>query len=83
MKTYEVFPALKGEDYQSALLKFEEKFETYQKELELLEGADRVQVLVELARIATEDVFKFNEAVTWWRKLLDVSPGDQRAIAAL
>jgi tetratricopeptide (TPR) repeat protein len=58
-------------------------YETYQKELELLEGTDRVQVLVELARIATEDVFKFNEAVKWWRKLLDVSPGDQRAIAAL
>ena len=34
VKTYEVFPALTGEDYQSALLKFEEKFETYQKELD-------------------------------------------------
>ncbi|MEZ4265646.1 MAG: hypothetical protein R3F39_04650 [Myxococcota bacterium] len=58
-------------------------YETYRQELELLTGAERVDVLVELARIASDELFLPEEARTYWRQVLELEPAHEAAVAAL
>ncbi len=61
----------------------ERLYRTYQRELELLEGAERLEVLVELARLASDELLRQGEAVAWWRQVLAIEPTHERALAAL
>lgn len=61
----------------------ERLYRTYQRELELVQGADRVDVLVELATLATDDLLRYDEAVGWWRQVLEIDAKHERAVAAL
>ncbi|MCB9729140.1 MAG: tetratricopeptide repeat protein [Deltaproteobacteria bacterium] len=58
-------------------------YETYQQELALLDGPARVDVLVELAKIATHELFLPEEARACWREVLKLEPGHDEALAAL
>lgn len=61
----------------------EKLYVTYQRELELLEGAERLEVLVELAKLATDPLFRPEEAIAWWRQVLALEPRHERAREAL
>lgn len=58
-------------------------YETYRQELELLEGSARVDVLVELARIAGQELFLPEQARAYWRQVLELEPAHEAAVAAL
>lgn len=61
-------------------------YDTYRHELELLDGADRLGVLTELARLATDELLLHDEAIDWWRKVLVEEPrhpGAQQALQNL
>lgn len=58
-------------------------YETYRHELELLEGPARVDVLVELARIAGQELFLPEQARAYWRQVLELEPTHDAAVAAL
>ncbi|MGM0575067.1 MAG: tetratricopeptide repeat protein [Myxococcota bacterium] len=61
----------------------ERLYATYQRELSLLEGPERLDVLVELATLATEELFHHDEAIAWWRDVLAIDPSHARALEAL
>jgi tetratricopeptide (TPR) repeat protein len=58
-------------------------YETYRQELGLLEGPDRVAVLVELAQIASQELFMPEQARAYWREVLALEPAHEAAVAAL
>ena len=61
----------------------EHLYRTYQRELELVEGGDRLDVLLELANLATDQLYRHDEAAGWWGRILEVDPSHERALAAL
>lgn len=61
----------------------EKLYTTYQRELALLEGAERLEILVELAKLATDPLFRPEEAIAWWRQVLALEPRHERAREAL
>jgi tetratricopeptide (TPR) repeat protein len=61
----------------------ERLYDTYQRELALLQGADRLDVLCELGRLAGTELLRLGEAVRWWREALAIDPHHVGALAAL
>ena len=53
------------------------------EELRFLQGRDRLDILVELATIASRDLRNHEEALDWWRQVLDVDPAHGDALRAL
>lgn len=58
-------------------------YDTYKRELDLLDGQARKDVLVELGELATEQLFKHGEAVDHWKAVVALDPKHERANAAL
>ncbi|MFT7579833.1 MAG: lipopolysaccharide biosynthesis regulator YciM, partial [Myxococcota bacterium] len=61
----------------------EELYATYQRELALLDGDEQLDTLVELASLATEPLFRPDDAVRWWRAVLAIAPRHEAAQRAL
>jgi len=61
----------------------ERLYETYQRELPLLEGEERVQILSELGTIASTRLLRADEALKWWREVRALDPDNQQAKEAL
>lgn len=58
-------------------------YTTYGRQLELLEGTDRVERLVEMAKIASNRLDEKAEAIDLWRRVVDVDPTHDAAWQAL
>ncbi len=58
-------------------------YETYERELALLEGKERLDVLQELAKLATDPLFRPHDAIAWWREVLELDPKNAAATEAL
>lgn len=61
----------------------ERLYATYERELALLSGADRIEVLIELATLATDPLFRPDDAIRWWRQVLSIDGHHEQAQAAL
>ena len=61
----------------------ERLYATYERELALTDGPERLDLLVELAGLAGDPLFRHDEAVRWWREVLALDPRHERARAAL
>lgn|GEM_PF-2027377 len=61
----------------------ERLYGTYKRELELLDGNARKDVLVELGELATNQLFKHSEAIEHWKAVLELDPKHERATTAL
>jgi tetratricopeptide (TPR) repeat protein len=58
-------------------------YQTYRKQLELLEGAARVERLMEMARIAAERLEERDEAIELWRAVIEADEQVVKAWQAL
>jgi golgin subfamily B member 1 len=58
-------------------------YETFQRELAQLEGADRIDVLIELARLAQDALELPDQAASWWNKVLALEPDHRLATKEL
>ncbi|PKN58308.1 MAG: hypothetical protein CVU56_06605 [Deltaproteobacteria bacterium HGW-Deltaproteobacteria-14] len=61
----------------------ERLYTTYERELALLSGTDRIDVLSELAALATDPLFRPQDAIRWWRQVLSIDGRHEGARAAL
>lgn len=61
----------------------ERLYAIYEREVALLEGSERLEVLVELATLASDPLFRTRDAIRWWRQVLALEPRHDRARAAL
>lgn len=61
----------------------ERLYATYEAELKLLKGHDRVAVLTELAVLATDKLYWPDHAIRHWEELLEQNPREERAVTAL
>jgi len=55
----------------------------YGRELEFMEGTDKVNRLIEMARLYAEKLSKYEEAAELWRKVLDEDPEHDEALSTL
>ena len=58
-------------------------YTTYGRQVELLEGPERVARLVEMAKIASNRLDEKAESIDLWRRVVDVDPTEEQAWQAL